>query len=107
MNDVPTPITELIQASRALSEEKKVVFLEALPFLVQDELLELQKILEQERQTLGDIEAKANADRSATEQEFSQILDQAFKTQLRLATGEQEEAEKLQSEDILKKLDTV
>ncbi len=108
MNEqTPSQIAELIQQSRALSEERKALFLQALPFLEPEGVIELQKILKHEKQTLAEIEARAKIEHDAIEQEFSQTIDQAFKAQLRLATNELEEAEKLQSEDILKKLDTV
>ncbi len=108
MNEqTPTQIAELIQNSRVLSEERKTLFSQALPFLSEDGVAELQKILKQGEQTLIDIKAKAKIEHDTIEQEFSQTVDQAFKAQLRLATSELEEAEKLQSEEILKKLDTV
>lgn len=103
----PTKIAEQIENSRVFSEERKILLLQALPFLSEDGAAELQKILEQGEQTLLDIEAKAKIEHDAIEQEFSQTIDQTFKTQLELATTELEEREKQRSEDILKKLDRV
>ncbi len=101
------PIEELIKQTHALSEEKKALFLQAVSSLSPEDINELQKTFDHEHQMLTDIEADAEIKREAIEQEFSQIIDQAFKTHMRRITSEQEEGEKLQSEDILKKLDTV
>ena len=100
-------IEEMIKQTHALSEEKKVLFLQAVFSLSPEDIDELKKIFDHEKQMLADIEADAKAQREAIEQEFSQTIDQAFKTHMRRITSEQEEGEKLQSEDILKKHDTV
>ncbi len=100
-----TKIAELIKNSRALSEDKKELYLQSVSFFSQETLKNLQTLLEHEQETLSAIHAEDLIEREKINQAAALRIDQTFKKALTFAMADQEAGEKEGAEDLLQKLD--
>lgn len=102
-----TKIKKLIQKSKALNENSKKLNLKLLDFLNEDQLKQMMAILENETDSSLKIEQEAEREKSQINTTFVATVDDFFKTEEKKAIKNEEQNEKIDSENILKKLNDV
>lgn len=102
-------IKELISQTSSMSEQEKQYWLQILPVMNEEQVLDLQKILTDEKQSLSQIDAKYSeqkAQMQALEQSLAKQERLSAKIkELRVQEAESEEKESLEEEKILNELD--
>lgn len=102
-----TKIKELIQKSKVLNEDSKKLNLKLVDFLNEDQQKQMLAILEHEANSSMEIEQEAEREKSQINTTFGATADDFFRTEEKKAIKDEEQNEKNDSENILKKLNDV
>lgn len=100
-------IKGLIKKSRALDQSKKTMYLAMVDLLPKDKLSQLLELFEKEQARVDSIESDKAKEKSQINAKYVDEAETLYAKEYKAAVGEEEEHEKQEGEQILKKLDNV
>lgn len=100
-------IKGLIKKSSALDESKKAIYLAMVDLLPKDKLSQLLHLFEKEQARVDSIENDKAKEKSQINGKYIDEAEALYTRGYKDAVGEEEEHEKEEGEQILKKLDNV
>ena len=96
---------KLINKSKALSKEKKQIYLKAVDFLSESKIKKLFVLLEKEQKALREIEAEKNTKKTILNKNYIEEIDEIYSREMKSGVSSTEGDEKEEADNILKDID--